>query len=230
MTSPPDRAGAPRAARSAVRLAAALLAAALALAGCANSPDEGETSSMMVGTTTLRTTVTSPATTQTVAGPTSTLVVTPTEPTTIAPPPSTEEPAAKQGECPYLSDAEAADYNGQRAGRTSVIEVEPYPICEFTRQDGRFLAATRIVVAASAQEAAAAVDQHVPVDASDPAVKPEGWTGGSMGRLDGVDGYPDGASIYAVAKGEVAVIAVSNQPQSIKARQMVAAIIENLGL
>lgn len=145
------------------------------------------------------------------------------DPTAAAPaPPATDEPAPVAGTCPYLSDDTVADINGQRTGVTTVIEVDPHPICTFTRSDGGWLATVRIVQADSPAAAAAAVDQHVPVESSNPADDPAGWTGGSMATGDG--------SVYAVAKGSVAVIAEANQPQSIKGRQLAVNAIANLGL
>ncbi|HEY5882021.1 MAG TPA: DUF2020 domain-containing protein [Nakamurella sp.] len=138
------------------------------------------------------------------------------------PPPATEEPAPTVGTCPYLTDDEVADINGQRTGTTTVVTVEPQPICTFTRSDGGWLATVRIVQADTPQAAMAVVDQHVPVDQSNPADDPAGWTGGSMPTVRG--------SIYAVSKETIAVIAEANQPQSIKGRQLAVAAIANLGL
>jgi UPF0176 protein len=138
------------------------------------------------------------------------------------PPPATEEPAPVAAACPYLSDDEVADINGQRTGVTTIVDVPPHPICTFSRPDGAWLATVRIVAAATPEAAVAAVDQHVPVDQSSPADDPAGWSGGSMPTDDG--------SIYAVSKGPVAVIAQANQPQSIKGRQLATAAIGNLGL
>lgn len=137
-------------------------------------------------------------------------------------PPATDEPAPVAGDCPYLPDDQVADINGQRTGVTTLVTVAPHPICTFTRSDGGWLATVRIVQADSPAAAAAAVDQHVPVGQSDPADDPAGWIGGSMPT--------DRGSIYAVAKGQVAVIAEANQPQSIKGRQLAVAAIANLGL
>ena len=137
-------------------------------------------------------------------------------------PPATQEPAPVVADCPYLSDDAVADINGQRTGVTTVVDVQPHPICTFTRSDGGWLATVRIVQADTPAAAAAAVDQHVPVDRSNPAADPPGWSGGSMSTADG--------SIYAVSKGNIAVIAEANQPQSIKGRQLATAAITNLGL
>lgn len=170
------------------------------------------------------------APTETVSEAPTTLVTTPTDPTLIPPPPATPEPAPTAADCPYLSNAEVAEANGQRISRTETIATEPYPVCLFYRPDGTVMAATRVVVADSAEAAAAAVNQHVPVDESFPATHPSGWTGGAMSTPDGLPDYPDAGSIYAVSKGTTAVIAISNQKQSIKGRQMVTDIVANLGL
>ncbi len=138
------------------------------------------------------------------------------------PPSTTPEPEPVAGDCPYLPDDTVADINGQRTGVTTIVAVSPQPICTFTRTDGQWLATVRIVQADTPAAAAAAVDQHVPVDRSNPADDPAGWSGGSMPTADG--------SVYAVSKGAVAVIAEANQPQSIKGRQLAVAAIGNLGL
>jgi len=139
-----------------------------------------------------------------------------------SPPPSTPEPPAVAADCPYLSDDAVADINGQHTGTTQIIDVAPYPICIFTRSDGGALASIRVIQADTPQAAVAAVDAHVPIDGSDPASQPPGWTGGAM--------VTDTGSIYAVSKGPIAVVAESNQQQSIKGRQMVITAVANLGL
>lgn len=139
-----------------------------------------------------------------------------------APPASTVEPAPVDGTCPYLPDDVVADINGQRTGTTQIIDVAPHPICVFVRSDGAPLASIRVIQADTPQAAVAAVDAHVPIDGSDPASQPPGWTGGSM--------VTDSGSVYAVSKGNVAVVAESNQQQSIKGRQMVITAVANLGL
>lgn len=146
------------------------------------------------------------------------------------PPPATPEPEPTAGECPYISSAEIADANGQRVSKTLVIATEPYPVCEFYRADGTVQAVTRVVVADSAGAAKASVDQHVPVADSFPVSKPPGWEGGAKGQQDGVGDYSDARSIYAVSRGDIAVIALSNQKESVKGRQIVTLVIDNLGL
>lgn len=218
-------------------VAACLLSVLAVSAGCSGGGSGAVESSTAaarqttVGTRTVLSTVTSVLTTSVISQQATTVVTTPTDPTLIPPPATTAEPAATAGECPYLTNQQIADANGQRIGRTATIAVEPYPICIFYRPDGTVMAVTRIVVADSPEAAAAAVNQHVPVANSFPVAKPQGWVGGAMGDLaDGVPGYPDARSIYAVSKGATAIIAISNQKQSIKGRQMVTDIVASLGL
>lgn len=232
-----------RAARGRFRAAmsGALIAVAFAVsvAGCSaasTGPGPGTSSSpssqlsQPTGTATHPSTVAQSPSTVTMSEQPTTVVTTPTEPTLIAPPPTTSEPPAAPGTCPYLTDQQVEDANGQHTGVTSVIRVEPYPVCVFTRSSGGFLAATRIVRAATPEQAAAAVNEHVPIGESYPVTHPAGWTGGAMSTPHGLPGYPDAGSIYAVSKGTIAIIAISNQKQSIKGRQMVTDIVANLGL
>ena len=141
---------------------------------------------------------------------------------TAAAPASTPEPPPVDGPGPYLSDDEVATINGQHTGTTQVIEVQPYPVCVFYRSDGGALASIRVIRADNPQAAVAAVDQHVPIASSNPAKQPSGWTGGAMVTGTG--------SIYAVSKGPIAIVAESNQQQSVKGRQMVITAVANLGL
>jgi len=186
----------------------------VALAGCSSSSGgtNPPTQTVTIGTITsvLPTTVTSVITSP------------PSSAQTAAPPPATDEPAPVAADCPYLSDIDVADINGQHTGQTQIIDVKPYPICVFNRSDGEWMATVRVIQADTPQAATAAVDAHVPIDSSDPAGQPPGWTGGAMVTAD--------RSIYAVSKGSIAVVAESNQLQSIKGRQMVIKTVINLGL
>lgn len=212
-------------------------AAALALfgAGCTShgaspAPPGSTTSAPLAGTTTQRSTVTTVPTTVTLSGTPTTVVTTPTAATLIAPPSPTPMPEPVTGDCPYLTNAQVEDANGQHTGKTTVYILKPYDICVFTRSSGGFLAATQIVVADTAAQAAAAVNEHVPIGESYPVTHPAGWAGGAMSTPNGLPNYPDAGSIYAVSKGPIAIIAISNQKQSIKGRQMVSDIVANLGL
>ncbi|HET8591780.1 MAG TPA: DUF2020 domain-containing protein [Nakamurella sp.] len=214
----------------------AVLSLALLVAGCTRqaagpeTPSPPGTITSVVGTSTVTSTATTTLRTLTVPGTFTTVTASAPAASTAGPPPSTSEPAPVPGSCPYLADAAVMDANGQHTGQTSIIDVKPYPVCIFTRSDGGYLATTRIVVATTPAQAAAAVNQHVPVAKSNPARYPKGWSGGAMATPDGVPGYPGANSIYAVSKGTIAIIALSNQAQSIKGRQMVEQIVQNLGL
>lgn len=184
------------------------------VAGCSAAGSESAGSTPPPSTITMGTVTT---------GPTATVTSTVAGGTVLASPPAvTSEPPPVVADCPYLADDVVADINGQHTGTTQIIEVAPYPICVFIRSDGELLASIRIIQADTPQAAEAAVDAHVPIDVSDPASQPPGWTGGSMVTEDG--------SIYAVSKGNIAVVAESNQQQSIKGRQMVIIAVDNLGL
>lgn len=212
----------------------AMLIAVLAVSACAGgtgTEEAGPSSEQpTISTQQQPSTVTAAGTTSTIVEQPTTVITTPTDPTLVPPPPTTAEPAPEQGDCPYLSAAEVKDANGQNVGKIETIAVEPYPICIFHRPDGSVMAAIRIIAADTPEAAAAAVNQHVPIADSFAVAKPAGWTGGAMGNQSGIDGYPDAQSIYAVSKDTIAIVAVSNQKQSIKGRQMVTDIVANLGL
>ena len=182
---------------------------AAALAGCAGGSESGNSTSPATQTVTVGT-ITSPTTVTAVVSSAQTAV----------PPPVTDEPAAISADCPYLSDTDVADINGQHTGQTQIIDVMPYPICVFSRADGGWMATVRIIQADTTEAATAAVDAHVPIESSDPASQPPGWAGGAMVTAD--------KSVYAVSKGPIAVVAESNQLQSIKGRQMVIKTVANL--
>lgn len=145
-------------------------------------------------------------------------------------PAPTPLPAPRPGSCPYLPDDQLILLTGQRNGPTSVIDAAPQPICLFQRSDEGWRAAVRIFRASDPAGATAIVDAHVPVADSSPAEQPVGWTGGYMSLPDGSTDYPESGAVYGVSKCEFAVIAWTNQPQTIKARRVVLATIANLGL
>ena len=188
---------------------------AAALAGCAGGSASGNSTSPATQTVTVGT-ITSPTTVTAVVSS----AISPAQ--TAVPPSATDEPAAIPADCPYLSDTDVADINGQHTGQTQIIDVKPYPICVFSRADGGWMATVRIIQADTTEAATAAVDARVPIESSDPASQPPGWAGGAMVTAD--------KSVYAVSKGPIAVVAESNQLQSVKGRQMVIKTVANLGL
>ncbi|WP_208720514.1 DUF2020 domain-containing protein [Amycolatopsis circi] len=128
---------------------------------------------------------------------------------------------ARTAECPYLSNETVQDANGQHVTKVSVSDDEPHPTCFFYRPDGSLQLTVRVYVGKS-DVATALVNKAAPVDTSNPASDPAGWKGGYQPVGDGV--------VYAVAKGEAAVIVTSNQKQSIKARTVAKKAIAALKL
>lgn len=132
-------------------------------------------------------------------------------------------PAAISAQCPYLSQSEVANDNGQHVGSVKISsssDGQPHPVCYFYRPDGHLQMTVRVYVG-SAAVATALVNQAAPVSSSSPATEPAGWNGGSQA-------LPHGA-VYAVAKGGTAIIAISNQLQTIKCRLVVTAVAGTLG-
>ena len=67
-----------------------------------------------------------------------------------------------------------------------------------------------------------AIEQGAPIETSDKAELPGGWAGGSEATTKG--------AVYAVSKGGTAVVAVTDQKQTIKAKQVAKQAIAALGL
>ena len=134
--------------------------------------------------------------------------------------PAAPEPVA-DGPCPYLTSAVVADANGQHVTKVRISGDEPTPACFFYRPDGSVQLAIRVYQGEPAV-AKALVDEAAPIDTSNPATSPAGWKGGSLSGEEN--------AIYAVAKGGAAVVVDSNQKQTIKARRIAEAAIEELGL
>jgi len=125
------------------------------------------------------------------------------------------------GPCPYLDTEFVMDANGQHVTNVKVSADKPDPACFFYRPDGGLQVTVKVYVG-DPLTAKAIVDQAAPVKTSNPATSPDGWNGGAMPTPDG--------SIYAVAKGGNAVVTISNQKQTIKAKRITVQAIEGLGL
>ncbi|WP_106965106.1 DUF2020 domain-containing protein [Amycolatopsis orientalis] len=140
-------------------------------------------------------------------------------PTSAALPPDPQP--VRTAECPYLSNETVQDANGQHVTTVRVSADQPHPTCFFYRPDGSIQLTVRVYVGNS-DVATALVNKAAPVDTSNPASEPAGWKGGYQPAGDGV--------VYAVAKGDAAVIVTSNQKQSIKARTVAKKAIAALKL
>ncbi|ADJ41856.1 hypothetical protein AMES_0029 [Amycolatopsis mediterranei S699] len=114
-----------------------------------------------------------------------------------------------------------AEANGQHVSKVRVSADQPHPACFFYRPDGKIQLTVRVYVG-DAKTATALVNKAAPVDSSNPASDPSGWKGGYLSTDDG--------AVYAVAKGATAVIASTNQKQSVKARTVVKKAIAALKL
>ncbi|MEV6827603.1 DUF2020 domain-containing protein [Amycolatopsis sp. NPDC051102] len=134
--------------------------------------------------------------------------------------PPDPQPGATE-DCPYLDSEVVAEANGQHVSKVRVSADQPHPACFFYRPDGKIQLTVRVYVG-DAKTATALVNKAAPVDSSNPASDPSGWKGGYLSTDDG--------AVYAVAKGSAAVIATTNQKQSVKARTVVKKTISALKL
>ncbi|WP_051116333.1 DUF2020 domain-containing protein [Amycolatopsis nigrescens] len=151
----------------------------------------------------------------------------PPSPPAAAQPPPDPEPAAP-GPCPYLDDTFVERANGQKVSKVRKSADEPHPACFFYALNGKLQLTVRVYVG-EAPVAKALVDKVAPVDTSNPADEPAGWQGGYQST--GTDGSADIAgAVYAVAKQGNAVVATTNQEQTVKARTVVKQVITALGL
>jgi UPF0176 protein len=136
--------------------------------------------------------------------------------------PPQPQPANRVPACPYLNTTFVEDANGQHVGAIKVSAGDQaHPACFFYRPDGGLQLTVEVYVGTPAV-AKAIVDRAAPVATSDPATEPAGWSGGAQDLPSG--------SVYAVAKGGDAVVATTNQKQTIKARRVVTQAIQGLGL
>lgn len=153
------------------------------------------------------------------AGPRTTVSTAPTTtPTkTTAPAPT---PVTVDGPCPYLDGALVEETVGQRLGRTSYttkLSGQP-PDCTFHRADGDVAVRVEIGVYAGPVEAQLAAVELVEPD------------------FEGVDGLGDTAvvavdddTVLAVVTGATLLTVRLNQPSSLQARALAAAVLPTLG-
>lgn len=131
-------------------------------------------------------------------------------------------PPARSASCSFLSSSTVADANGQHVGSVKVSAASQSDrVCYFYRPDGGLQMTVRVYTG-DAAVAQALVNQVAPVSSASPASEPTGWTGGYLSTGSG--------AVYAVAKGGNAVVAITNQAQTIKARLVVSDAIGDLGL
>jgi UPF0176 protein len=139
--------------------------------------------------------------------------------TAAAQPPPDPRPSAG-GPCPYLETSFVADANGQHVSKVQTSSERPHPSCFFYALNGK-LQLTVQVYSGDPAIAGALVDTKAPVGSSNPATDPAGWNGGYESTADG--------AVYAVTKGENAVVVTTNQQQTVKARTVAKQAISALG-
>ncbi|KAA9166722.1 DUF2020 domain-containing protein [Amycolatopsis acidicola] len=134
--------------------------------------------------------------------------------------PPDPQPTA-DGPCPYLETSFIADANGQHVSKVRTSADQPHPACFFYALSGQLQLTVRVYVGDTAV-AKALVDQSAPVNSSNPATDPAGWSGGYQPTGNG--------AVYAVSKAGTAVVVTTNQKQTVKARTVAKQTISALGL
>lgn len=132
-------------------------------------------------------------------------------------------PRDAQDECPYLPDRQwVSDTLGEMTLGQGLDTRFDTPACVFWSYNED--PSLQVIVRHFTNEdlAREAVDFYAPIDSTSPASKPAGWSGGR--------GTFPGMSVYAVQKGNMAVIAISNQEQTIKVQGAAEEAIKNLGI
>ncbi|ANE05091.1 DUF2020 domain-containing protein [Corynebacterium crudilactis] len=129
-----------------------------------------------------------------------------------------------QTACPYLDTTWVADTNGQRVTGYGTDERFSTPSCVFYSFPEEPQLTVIIREMATVDDAIAVVDWAAPIDSTEPAEEPLGWSGGRRG------GNTESGALYAVQKDKTAVIVFTNQDQSLKAQLIAEETIQNLGL
>lgn len=138
-----------------------------------------------------------------------------------------EVPRGEQVDCPYLDTQFVAETNGQKVTSSGTDTRFDIPACVYWSYPEEPQLQVIVRRTGTPEQARAVVDWAAPVDLTDPAEVPAGWSGGRAGG--GVVPGRDGA-IYAVAKDTTAVVVLSNQKESIKAQLIAEQAIANLSL
>lgn len=124
--------------------------------------------------------------------------------------------------CPYLDNDFIANTNGQKVLSVGIDSNFDPPACVFWSYAPEPQVQVIVRHMNTREEAIAVVDWAAPIHTTSPANKPEGWTGGRGGD--------EVSSVYAVHKGNTAVVVLSNQGQSVKTEAIALETIKNLGI
>lgn len=130
-------------------------------------------------------------------------------------------------ECPYLDTAWVSDTNGQRTLGVGVDARFDTPSCVFWSYPEEPHLTVIVRDMPDTDAAIRVVDWAAPIDTTEPAEEPEGWSGGRAGA--GLVPDREG-SLYAVQKDDRAVVVFTNQDQSLKAELVAKEVIATLGL
>lgn len=133
-----------------------------------------------------------------------------------------EVPREANTPCPYLDTEWVADTNGQKVTSQGIDERFDVPACVFWSYPDE--PQLQVIIRTMPNEKAAVdvVNWAAPIDITEIAEEPEGWSGGRMGFED--------RAVYAVQKANIAVVVFSNQSQSLKAELVAKEVITRLGL
>ena len=191
---------------------------ALGVAGC--TTDEPEAAPVAPATTAATTSATASATTATASVEAVPEVEGDTLPIDALP----EVPRTAQQACPYLDTQWVADTNGQRMTGLGIDQRFSTPACVFWSFPEEPQLTVIVREMPTVEEAIAVVDWAAPIDSTEPAEEPEGWSGGRRG------GTETSGALYTVQKDTTAVVVFTNQQQSLKAQLVAEEVITNLGL
>lgn len=136
--------------------------------------------------------------------------------------PVTAQGRTAWNECPYLNTEWVQDANGQKVTGMDIDPSLNPPACVFWSFPEEPQLTVMVRHFSDPKDAIAMVDWAAPIDTTDPAQVPGGWDGGRFGG--------EGRSLFAVHKGNTAVVVFSNQEQSVKAQIVAEEVIKNLKL
>ena len=124
-------------------------------------------------------------------------------------------------ECPYLDTAWVEQTNGQRVTAVGLDDRFSTPACVYWSYPEAPQLQVLVRALPDQANAIAVVDHFAPVDSTELAELPGGWTGGRGTTADG--------AVFAVFRDKVAVVVLTNQEQSFKAEQVARETVANLG-
>ncbi len=137
-----------------------------------------------------------------------------------------------QATCPYVDGEWLQNTTGQRLTSTSLDTRFDPPACIFWSYENESQATVMVRHMQTNSQAVAVVDHAAPIDSTQKALQPEGWSGGRRGGDQGTAGNSNAGSgaVYAVWKDETAVVVFTAQEQSLKAQEIAEETIKNLNL